>query len=293
MLPPGEPAGGSGRSLRPAAALTALVVLLGLVAFASRSGLGGSSHARPSPGYVSWAVSVLFVLWLMMIPLAAYAYWLRLHESGAEPRRRSQGRSVRGLAFILLAGVGAILYMRARHLFFGSAAHVPHFLGGVAGVSGKRGAHPYDPTFQWPVLWAALALLAAAGVLMWHLGRHRGSLPVAGAQDDPSVADDVARSISDAIDDLAAEPDARRAVIAAYARMERVFARNGLDRVPSETPVEYLRRLLLGLTSRADAVTRLTGLFERAKFSRHEIDGAMKQDAIDALRAIRDDLQPA
>ena len=73
--------------------------------------------------------------------------------------------------------------------------------------------------------------------------------------------------------------------------MEAVLARHGLRRRPSETPVEYLRRVLLGLTARADAVSRLTGLFEQAKFSRHEIDGTMKQDAIGALREIRDDLR--
>jgi hypothetical protein len=73
--------------------------------------------------------------------------------------------------------------------------------------------------------------------------------------------------------------------------MEGVLARNGLQRRPSETPVEYLRRILFGLTSRGDSVSRLTSLFEQAKFSRHTIDASMKQDAIGALREIRDDLQ--
>ena len=48
-----------------------------------------------------------------------------------------------------------------------------------------------------------------------------------------------------------------------------------------------------GLTARGDAVQSLTRLFEEARFSRHEIDAAMKRDAIGALRAIRDDLQGA
>ena len=96
--------------------------------------------------------------------------------------------------------------------------------------------------------------------------------------------------LDDAIDDLEAEPDARRAVIAAYARMEAVLGRHGLRRRPSDTPVEYLRRVLLGLTSQDDAVQRLTKLFQEAKFSRHEIDASMKQEAITALKTIRDDL---
>jgi hypothetical protein len=41
----------------------------------------------------------------------------------------------------------------------------------------------------------------------------------------------------------------------------------------------------------AEAVQRLTALFERAKFSTHEIDGRMKNDAINALVAVRDELR--
>ena len=123
-----------------------------------------------------------------------------------------------------------------------------------------------------------------------NLRKRRSAIPL---EQERTVAEDLAASIGDAIDDLEAEPDARRAVIAAYARMEAVLARNGLRRRPSETPVEYLRRILLGLTARGDSVSRLTALFEQAKFSRHEIDATMKHDAIQALRDIRADLQGA
>jgi hypothetical protein len=94
--------------------------------------------------------------------------------------------------------------------------------------------------------------------------------------------------IGDAIDDLEAEPDPRRAVIAAYARMERNLAGHGLRRRPSEAPLEYLRRVLLGLGARGAPVERLTELFERARFSHHRIDVAMKDEALTALREIRD-----
>ena len=82
-------------------------------------------------------------------------------------------------------------------------------------------------------------------------------------------------------------------MIAAYARMEGVLARHGLRREAAETPLEYLRRVLLGLTARGDAVQSLTRLFEEARFSRHEIDTTMKRDAIGALRKICDDLAGA
>ena len=127
----------------------------------------------------------------------------------------------------------------------------------------------------------ALATLAAGA----------GSARTRAARRRDDVAEDLAASIADAIDDLEAEPDARRAVIAAYARMEARARRHGLRRRPSETPLEYLRRILLGLTSRATPCAALTGLFEQAKFSRHEIDASMKQDAIGALA--RDPRRPA
>jgi hypothetical protein len=127
-------------------------------------------------------------------------------------------------------------------------------------------------------------------VYQWRTRKKRSLVPL---ERQSTVAEDFAMSIGDAIDDLEAEPDARRAVIAAYARMEGVLTRNGLRRRPSETTVEYLRRVLLGLTARGESVKRLTALFEEAKFSRHEIDATMKQDAIGALREIRDDLHGA
>ena len=48
---------GHGRSLRVASVLLALLVLLAVVAFASRTGFGHASNATPTPGYVNWATS--------------------------------------------------------------------------------------------------------------------------------------------------------------------------------------------------------------------------------------------
>ncbi|HZO35183.1 MAG TPA: DUF4129 domain-containing protein, partial [Gaiellaceae bacterium] len=162
----------------------------------------------------------------------------------------------------------------------------------VAGHASGSGRSAFEPTFQWTVFWIALAVLVVAAVWLLALHRRRTQRMLA-ALPEPTVAEELASSIGDAIDDLEAEPDARRAVIAAYARMEGVLARRGLQRQVSETPLEYLRRILLDLSARTDAVQRLTDLFEQAKFSSHEIDGTMKLDAIGALRTIREDLQAA
>jgi hypothetical protein len=106
-----------------------------------------------------------------------------------------------------------------------------------------------------------------------------------------SVEHDLAEVVETTIDDLRRERDARRAVIAAYANMERVLTSHGYGRHRAETPFEYLAHILAGLDVREGAVRLLTQLFEYAKFSPHEIDSAMKEEAIAALENVRDDLR--
>jgi hypothetical protein len=285
---------GHGRSLRVASVLLALLVLLGVVAFASRTGFGHTSGTKPTPSYVSWAMSVFMILFVLMVPVAVYAYSIQMREFRVQNRRSMQARAMRslGVMFLVFGLAGVAVYFRrhANLLGFSQLFSSNH---GKAGKNGRLHdvAQTYHPTFQWPVLWVSLALLAAlVGWYLWWRA-HREVPPL--RETSHGVAAEVAETIGDAIDDLETEPDARRAVIAAYARMESVLARNGLRRRASETPTEYLRRILLGLTTRVEAVSRLTALFEQAKFSHHPIDGGMKQDAIDALRTIRDDLQAA
>ena len=97
--------------------------------------------------------------------------------------------------------------------------------------------------------------------------------------------------LADTLDDLHAERDPRRAVISAYARMEKTFAANRVERDPTETPREYVERALDRLGVSSASVRQLTKLYERAKFSRLEIDESMKADAIDALAGLRAELE--
>jgi Domain of unknown function (DUF4129) len=197
------------------------------------------------------------------------------------------------MLFLLGAAGFVIVYLKTHHGHL-LGIHVTPFRPAATGsASGGSETHrEFEPRFEWLVLWvaAAVAVVAAIGLFVTRRRRPKGLEPMEAAAD---VEAELVASIGDAIDDLEAEPDARRAVIAAYARMESVLARHGLRRKASETPVEYLRRILLGLTTRADAVVRLTDLFELAKFSHHEISASMKREAIGALREIRDDLQAA
>ena len=52
-------------------------------------------------------------------------------------------------------------------------------------------------------------------------------------------------------------------------------------------------RILAGLDVSPGSVRRLTALFERAKFSQHEVDDSMKEQAIQALQIAREELRAA
>jgi hypothetical protein len=136
--------------------------------------------------------------------------------------------------------------------------------------------------YQWPTLAAAaaggaLALLVIALVVRSEIGR---SSPAA---EEPAIE----QAVGAGIDALESETDPRRGVIRAYAAMERTLGERGLARRAAETPLEYLTRLLAHVETGASAATRLTSLYERAKFSSHEIDEPMRQDAVAALRDLR------
>jgi hypothetical protein len=100
----------------------------------------------------------------------------------------------------------------------------------------------------------------------------------------------VSLAIDESIDDLRNDRDLRRAIVAAYARMEHALGRAGLLRHPAEAPFEYVERALTSLDTSSAAVHRLTTLFESAKFSKHEPEPGMRDEAIAALMAVRSEL---
>jgi Domain of unknown function (DUF4129) len=144
-----------------------------------------------------------------------------------------------------------------------------------------------DPQFAVVPVLIVCALLALAAFAYWYAqGR---DTPLFSRRKD--AAQDLADALDESLDALRAEPDPRRAVIAAYARLERVLGAHGFPRRADETPEEYLGRILEGLRVQPQSIRRLTDLFTEAKFSRHVVDSAMKEDAIDALSTVRDELR--
>jgi hypothetical protein len=276
--------------LRIAALAVGLVALLALVALASRAGRGrlspGSSLPPPPDAFFDYAFTLGAIL-VGAILLVAFRPGARTWR----PRQRSPWYLVRSILPVLLL---PLLVFLARELHF--TGHRPQPAEVVQ--SGRRtqpkagaaaGGHTYR--FRWEAAAIFGGLLLVGGVATYAARRRLlGLRPLPRVE---SLPQELCLALGESLDDLRSERDARRAVIAAYARAERVLAAQNLPRRPSETPMEYLGRVLANLRVQPDAVLELTGLFERAKFSPHEVDEAMRADAIAALVAVRDELRTA
>lgn len=191
------------------------------------------------------------------------------------------------LAFVLLFTIAAYFRLRAEGLSF----HRPGEEGspgpGDNGLTSDGSVQDYHANFAWlPLL--VIVGLAAVGYAAWRLSSRRRAAAAGGAE---TVAESLAEAIEDTLDDLRAERDPRRAIIAAYARMERALAAFGLPRGRAETQREHVARILGGLEIDPAAIRRLTELFAQAKFSDHELGPGTKEEAIAALEQVRDALR--
>jgi hypothetical protein len=155
------------------------------------------------------------------------------------------------------------------------------------GRSAPPGSDVRSAHIRWDEVAVVLALAGGTVILLLasRSARRAPGLPRLRREEIVSLA------LDESLDDLRNDPDLRRAIIAAYARMEGVLAGVGLPRNPSEAPFEYMERALESLDTSAAAAERLTALFEWAKFSQHEPGPEMRDDAIAALVAVRDELR--
>jgi LPXTG-motif cell wall-anchored protein len=251
---------------------------------------GGRVSSRPIPNSVQDSFVTLLAIAYVIVLAAIVFGFLRYRHRWQE--RPSNWLTNFLLVTVLMLVATAIGYYGMTH------SNLRHRVAHAQSQQARRGSgtsgsrlHPRpvparEAQFQWPLALGVGGLLLLGGVLIY-VRRRRDALPVGGE----SLEAEIAAAVETTIDDLRNERDARRAVIAAYAQMERTLGAHGFRRNAAEAPFEYLGRILRGLDVRDSAVRTLTDLFEYAKFSPHEIDAAMKDDAIGALLTIRDDLQ--
>ena len=282
--------------------LTILVLLglVGVVAIAATGRAPARGESSPNGHPPTLIVDYLSTVAVLFVPGRNRPDRLgglhATHESREDPETDKRVPWVRvGIALAIL--LAAFVYARTHY----GAQSGPKTPTTPAATSSKQQGKThgkkqepanYKPHFQW-LLFIVLGSLAVAFV-----GAATGiPLPAETVGRDRfqprPMAVVLSEVLSETLDDLRREPDPRKAVIGAYARMERTLAARGVPRERFEAPVEYLARVLDLVQVSSHSIRRLTSLFERARFSPHEIDARMKDDAIDALAGLRTELEVA
>ena len=272
-----------------------MLAFLALVAAASRThhSPGSSAGVHSPPSGVGDYLFTIFLLLVVVMMLFLIWLWFSERDMLVRQRQRQSG-SMRLLAFL---AIFAVVAAGLTHLHkFGIVGNKSTETGQTRpGNTAKKlrdaqkqKAAAQAPDFKWlPVLIATTAGLAVLGFIAVRTMRRERR----GVAESHALQLEFEELVEDTLADLYAEVDPRKAIIAAYARVERVFATYGLPRDPSEAPVEYLERALPELRASGAALERLTALFQWAKFSAHDVDPKMRDEAVGALLEVRDELR--
>jgi hypothetical protein len=286
------PAAGNARPWKQVALFLTVAVLVSLVA------LGGNRAAtndilvhRSLNGQVALVLLVVLgaVFGILAIAAVMYVVLGRVPFYGDRPVRRDTLPWWVKVATLVFVAAYAGGYIAALVLTRG---HSPDELQMPVGPLLPIETGPATGTTPVVVQWWVLAAAAAAAlvafalaVLIWHRRRDRGD-------DEPLIERrELRTAVETSLEDLGHTADPRRAVIRAYATMERVLAKHGLARRQSEAPFEYLSRWTAALGVGHATAGTLTTLYEWAKFSPHTVDEEMRRQATEALLALRRELQ--
>ena len=280
-------------ALLTAAGVLGAVLLVAIAAGGSTD--TGSADARtPSDALLDGLLAVYLV---GLVAGAALFLWAavvnrRVRVQTGQAKRRSMLEMLVSMA--LMIGAGVLLARRLASWNRPAAVEPEEAIGRATTIRADTVPPPtsssYDADVSWLPVLVTVGLVLLAVAAWWYAGRARRK---ARGELRPVFAAAVAQAVDESLDDLRAEPDPRTAVIAAYARLERVLAAHGLPRRPAEAPFEYLSRMLAELSVSDEAARALTALFERAKFSQHAVGQEMKEQAIAALVPMRAELLAA
>ena len=280
-----------GNGTRAVVPVLVVLGLLAVVAVAATGSTRAGGNSVRSPG--ATLLDTFFSLALLAVVAGGVLVVYGLLQRRAVAEEVASGRYRRGslLGWIAFVSIFTVVVVW-RGWDFKRPAQPP-----ISDLVPPRGAPPpsgnpvtdttpYEPHIAWVPVGAVVALLAIA--VAAYVISERRRRPAARERDDLAV--EVVAVLDDTLDDLRAETDPRRAVIAAYVRLEQVLAAHGLPRRRAETEEELLVRMLAALHVSPAPARRLTGLFEGARFSDHVVDSGMKDEAIAALEQVRDEL---
>ncbi len=197
-------------------------------------------------------------------------------------------------------------YLLAIGLVVGAVLFYPQFAALIAnltgtggqtnppGTPGQGGLGQLPASTAFPIL-LALVLIVMIAVWLFAFGsRVLPALAGVGRGRPPERERrrlEAASAVRRTLLDLEAGGDFRTAVLACYQRMCSLFATKGVARQEALTPreIEVLALAELGLSQ--GVVDDLTGLFEEARYSEHEIGPSQRDRAVECLTSIRKELE--
>ena len=294
------------RGPSPVALVTGAIVLLLAVAAAAGATRAGAGTAGNGPlALPAWASQL--VLGCLVGGFVLLAYLTRFSPGARRrwARSRSWGSHLGPerpwwytVGVYALAGLSLVAFIAVIALL----AHVvkPHTAACPPSLCprGEPAAAPPPLSTSSNLDWPPIAIGAGAALLvitaLWLSARHRRTSAAVPWRDRRAEQRrEAIEAVDYSLSALEAEPDPRRAVIAAYARMDRWLGEAGFGRLPWEAPFEHLDRVLSDLGATTAVGARLAELFEAAKFSQHPCAPEMKLAALGALAELRADLERA
>lgn len=293
-----EPAGGTPSAGRPAVSRVPLVILLVAVILVGLRGTLAAPHWNGPWHTDGTAVGLVFAVVLAALLTATL---IRGHRAGrrAEPEPAEVARLRGWLRAALTTGLIAVVVLTVASVNFPLFKQGPRPKGPPTGPQPLRPTGPGRPgkvtlpTSLTSVLWGLLIAIAVAAVVLGVVIalRHRRPAPVlppGEAVFDPAGLRAAVSSGQAALREL---DDARAAIIACYVAMERSLAKKGAARAAADTPDELLARATAEGIVHGQAAGRLTKLFYEARFSRHPLTGADREQAARALDDLAGELR--
>ncbi len=197
------------------------------------------------------------------------------------------------LAFNIVAGViggiiGLVIFAGAYWMYY----RLPAFDEAGETSSSAQGATETIPRFFFGSVGGLLILfvcIALVSILVYSKMKvYLGSKIV--DEEEKDVKDMVSATLDRTVDDLYSGKDVRSTIIRCYQQMCYALEDTGVSNAESMTPREFIRLSIKKLDVSKKTLSEMTGMFEEARYSVHDIGEDMRQRALRDLNLLKKEL---
>jgi hypothetical protein len=263
-----------------------VTIALAVVGLAARQGAGRSAGDGPTVVVLPTLPRAFNYLMITAVVLGLVVMGFVLTQRNTSSARRKRAARARvpwwaqaiavvvilGLAVLLSEAIGGLLDLEALLDFRNTVGEA------------VTGAVEYESSpFMGGILTAFMGVFLVGSVVWWYL-MVRATLETPDGTPPPDAF------VAAAVKDLDTIEDPRAAILACYAHLQQMVVTSGVATRRSDTPLQLLERVLDSRNVNPESITTLTQLFERARFSSHEVDESMRDRARTALDDVRSQL---